>query len=135
LQKTYYDPLFDNILSTESYNLIKNTLAVRFDKKKGVDFEEKKGVDFEEKKRVGFEYLDFLIDSIMNAFLFNLDRSRVSSNQQQQREVPSTVFHRLGGNSKKNRRTKKKTPKTNKKNTRKAHPKKSNKRTKRKSRK
>jgi hypothetical protein len=39
----------------------------------------------------------------------------------------------VGGNSKKNRRTKKKTSKSNKKNTRKAHSKKSNKRTKRKS--
>ena len=109
LEKTYYDPLFDNILSNESYKLIKNIFAVKIN------------------KRVVSEYLNILMEVILVPFLFN-----IIYDQKFKQSIFKLPTITRGGNSKKNRRTKKKTSKSNKKNTRKAHPKKSNNRTKRK---
>jgi hypothetical protein len=134
LEKTYYDPYFDDILSEESYKLIKNIFSLKIN------------------NRDVSEYLNILMDVILIPFLYNIiydQRFNISTslpmpppiqtsvlltnNARMSPTIPGETVR--GGNSKKNRRTKKKTSKTNKKNTRKAHPKKSNKRTKRKSRK
>jgi hypothetical protein len=113
LEKTYYDPLFDNILSNESYGLINNIIS-----------------NVNKNKSVVSEYLNILMEVILIPFLFNI----INNQNVQPRSIFKLSKIQSGGNSKKNRRTKKKTSKTNKKYTRKVHPKKHRK-TKRKSKK
>jgi hypothetical protein len=119
LEKTYYDPNVDNILSNESHKLISDTFSLNSNVS---------------------EYLKVLMDGILIPFFKNISDLKdeqikmVLDARNDDDDKNSKKQRRGGGNSKKNRRTKKKTSKTNKKYTRKVHPKKHRK-TKRKSKK